>query len=122
MIKVLKTITNELKELEIPYAYDKWEKDVILPFFVGELDETPTYDEDGKSEYSFTLTGEDVNTYSKLYEYSEILKKEYKQSKKIRCDGGYIVISYDNTMAVPIDLPNIKRIQIKFTIDLWEEE
>lgn len=121
MINVLKTLKNELETLNIPYNLDKWEDDVVLPFFVGELDETPTSDEDGKSEYSFTLTGEDVNTYSNLYKSAEILKKEYKQPKKIKVDGGYIVISYDNTMTIPVDLPSIKRIQIKFTIYLWEE-
>ena len=122
MINVLKTLKNELKTLNVPYAYDKWEDDVILPFFIGELDEVESPYEDGKSEYSFTLTGEDVNSYLKLYEYAEILKKEYKQSKKIKCDGGYIVISYDNTTTIPVDLPSVKRIQIKFTIYLWEEE
>mgnify|MGYP004687552801 CR=1 FL=1 len=122
MINILKTLKNELESLKIPYVYDKWESDVILPFFVGELDEIPTDDEDGKSEYSFTLTGEDVETYSNLYTYAEKLKKEYKQSKKIKLDGGYIVVSYENTQTIPIDLPSVKRIQIKFTIYLWEEE
>lgn len=122
MINVLKTLKNELESLKIPYSYDKWECDVKLPFFVGELDETPTDDEDGKSEFSFTLIGEDVDTYQNLYKYAEKLKKEYKQSKKIKCDSGYIVISYDNTITIPIELANIKRIQIKFTIYLWEED
>lgn len=122
MINVLKTIKSELESLKIPYAYDKWECDVVLPFFVGELDEVESPYEDGKSEFSFTLTGEDVETYSNLYNYAEKLKKEYKQSKKIKYDGGYIVISYDSTITIPIEIANIKRIQIKFTIYLWEEE
>ena len=121
MIKVLKTIKNELERLKIPYNLDKWEEDVVLPFFVGELDEVTTFDEDNKSEYSFTLTGEDVNTYSNLFKYAEVLKKEYKQSKKIKCDGGYMVISYNNTTTIPVDLQAVKRIQIKFVIYLWEE-
>ena len=51
MINVLKTLKNELKALNVPYAYDKWEDDVILPFFIGELDEVESPYEDGKSEY-----------------------------------------------------------------------
>ena len=121
MINVLKTLKNELKTLNIPYAFDKWDSDVILPFFVGELDELSYPYEDGKSEYSFTLTGEDVNTYSNLYNYAEILKNEYKHSKKIKVDGGYMVITYENTITIPIDIPSIKRIEIKFTIYLWED-
>lgn len=121
MINVLKVLKNELETLNIPYAYDKWDADVVLPFFVGELDEIETGDEDGKSEYSFTLTGEDIGTYLNLYKYAETLKKEYKQSKKIKIDNGYLVISYDNTMTIPVEIANVKRIEIKFTIYSWEE-
>ena len=45
--------------------------------FTGELSEITTNDEDGKREFSFILTGEDVDTYTNLYNKIEILKKEY---------------------------------------------
>ena len=36
MIEVLKALKNEFKALDIPYSYDDWETDVVLPYFVGD--------------------------------------------------------------------------------------
>lgn len=122
MMVLLKTLKNDLKSLNIPYSYDEWNKDVELPYFVGELSEIPTNDEDGKREFSFILTGEDVDTYSNLYKYTEILKTEYKQSKKITLDNGVMVIIYNRTFNIPVEAERIKRTQTEFTIYLWETE
>ena len=122
MIEVLKALKNEFKRLNIPYSYDEWGKDVELPYFIGELSELTTNDEDGKREFSFILTGEDVDTYTNLYRVTEILKKEYKQSKKIKLDTGLMVMTYNRTFNVPVDGERVKRTQTEFTIYLWEEE
>lgn len=122
MIEILKAIKNELKTLKIPYSFDNWGKDVELPYFVGELDEIQTLDEDGKREFLFTLTGEDVDTYTKLYKYTEILRKTYKQSKKVSLSNGAMVISYNRTFNVPVDSERVKRTQTEFTIYMWETE
>ena len=50
MIEVLKVLKNEFESLNIPYYFDKWEDELVLPFFVGELSEVPTAYEDGKRE------------------------------------------------------------------------
>ena len=122
MIEVLKALKNEFKRLNIPYSYDEWGKDVELPYFIGELSEITTNDEDGKREFSFILTGEDVDTYTNLYNKIEILKKEYKQSKRIKLDTGVMVMTYHRTFNVPVDGERVKRTQTEFTIYLWEEE
>ena len=122
MIEVLKSIKNEFKRLNIPYSFDDWNIDVELPYFVGELSEITTNDEDGKREFTFTLTGEDVDTYLDLYEITENLKKEYKQSKKITLDTGIMVMTYNRTINIPIEDERIKRTQSEFTIVLWEKE
>ena len=122
MIEVLKALKNEFKRLNIPYSYDEWGKDVELPYFIGELSEITTNDEDGKREFSFILTGEDVDTYTNLYRVTEILKKEYKQSKKIKLDTGLMVMTYKRTFNVPVDGERVKRTQTEFTLYVWEEE
>lgn len=122
MIEVLKSIKNEFKALKIPYSYDEWNKDVTLPYFVGELNEIATNNEDGKREFSFTLTGEDVDTYTNLYEVTKILKNTYKQSKKITLDNGVMVMIYNRTFNVPVEDERVKRTQTEFTIYLWETE
>ena len=122
MIEVLKALKNEFNALDIPYSYDEWGKDVELPYFIGELSEITTNDEDGKREFSFILTGEDVDTYTNLYRVNEILKKEYKQSKKIKLDTGLMVMTYNRTFNVPVDGERVKRTQTEFTLYVWEEE
>ena len=122
MIEVLKALKNEFKRLNIPYSYDEWGKDVELPYFIGELSEITTNDEDGKREFSFILTGEDVDTYTNLYNKIEILKKEYKQSKKIKLDTGLMVMTYNRTFNVPVDGERVKRTQTEFTLYVWETE
>ena len=122
MIEVLKALKNEFNALDIPYSYDEWGKDVDLPYFIGELSEITTNDEDGKREFSFILTGEDVDTYTNLYNKIEILKKEYKQSKKIKLDTGLMVMTYNRTFNVPVDGERVKRTQTEFTLYVWEEE
>lgn len=122
MIEVLKALKNEFKALDIPYSYDNWETDVVLPYFVGELSEVTTNNEDGKREFSFTLTGEDMDSYTNLYRVVEILKNTYKQSKKIKLDDGLMVMIYNRTFNVPVEAERVKRTQTEFTIYLWESE
>lgn len=122
MIEVLKALKNEFKRLDIPYSYDEWETDVTLPYFVGELSEITTNDEDGKRDFTFILTGEDVDTYTNLYNKIEILKNEYKHCKKITLDNELMIITYDRTFNVPVDGDRVKRTQTELTIYLWEEE
>ena len=122
MIEVLKALKNEFKGLDIPYSYDDWETDVVLPYFVGDLSEVTTNNEDGKREFSFTLTGEDMDSYTNLYRVVEILKNTYKQSKKITLDDGLMVMIYDRTFNVPVEAERVKRTQTEFTIYLWESE
>ena len=122
MINILSGLKNELESLKIPYYFDNWEDELELPYLVGELSEVPTLDEDGKREFSFTLTGEDVNSYINLFNYNEIIRNEYKYVKKIKIDGGLIGISYENIVTVPVETKSIKRIQINMTIYLWEDK
>ena len=71
-------------------------------------------DEDGKSEYSFILTGYATN-YSYLFGISEQLKAKYKTSAIV--DG--IVIKYDNTMTVDNGTEDLKQVQITLKIKEW---
>ena len=122
MLEVLNALKIEFKALDVPYSYDDWETDVVLPYFVGELSEVTTNNEDGKREFSFTLTGEDMDSYTNLYRVVEILKNTYKQSKKIKLDDGLMIMIYNRTFNVPVEAERVKRTQTEFTIYLWESE
>ena len=114
MTEVLTIMNTEMEKLNIPYTFDTWDDDVELPQFIGEISETPTVDEDGKSEYSFILTGYATN-YSELFAISEQLKAKYKTSAIV--DG--IVIKYDNAVPVDNGTDDLKQLQINFTIKKW---
>ena len=114
MIDVLTILNNEMEKQNIPYTFDTWDKDIELPQFIGEISETPTVDEDGKSEYSFILTGY-ATSYSYLFEVAEQLKSRYKTSAIV--DG--IVIKYDNTTTIENGTDDLKQIQINLNIKKW---
>ena len=114
MTEVLTIMNTEMEKLNIPYTFDTWDDDVELPQFIGEISETPTVDEDGKSEYSFILTGY-ATTYSELFAISEQLKRKYKTSAIV--DG--VVINYDNTTTINNGTDDLKQIQINLKITKW---
>ena len=103
-----------MNEMNLPYTFDKWDADLVLPHFIGEISENPTVDEDGKNEYSFILTGFAIN-YSYLFEVADNFKKRFKTSAII--DG--VAIKYDSTITVSNDADELKQVQINFTIKEW---
>ena len=114
MIDVLTTVKNEMEKLNIPYTFDTWDNDIELPQFIGEISEIPNVNEDGKSEYTFILTGY-ATSYSYLFGVAEQLKNKYKASAIV--DG--IVIKYDNTTPIDNGSDDLKQIQINFNIKKW---
>lgn len=114
MIDVLTTLKNEMEKLNIPYTFDTWDQDIEIPQFIGEISEFTNVNEDGKSEYSFILTGYATN-YTYLLGVADQLKTKYKTSAIV--DG--IVIRYDNTTTIDNGTDDLKQIQINFTIKKW---
>ena len=114
MIEVLTTFNKEMEKLNIPYTFDSWDNEVELPQFIGEISEITNQNEDGKSEYSFILTGY-ATTYSYLFGVAKQLKAKYKTSAIV--DG--IVIKYDNATTVDNGTDDLKQLQINFTIKKW---
>ena len=114
MINVVTIISAEMERLNIPYTFDEWDKDIGLPQFIGEITETPTLDEDGKSEYNFILTGYATN-YTYLLGIAEQLKTKYKPSAVV--DGLAIIYNSCNTIDNGTD--DLKQVQITLTIKEW---
>ena len=114
MIEVLTTLKNELEKLNIPYTFDNWDNEIQLPQFIGEISEITNVNEDGKSEYSFILTGYATN-YSYLFGVAEQLKTRYKPSAVV--DGLAIIYNSCNTIDNGTD--DLKQVQITLTIKEW---
>ena len=114
MINVLTIINAEMEKLNIPYTFDTWDTDITLPQFIGEISETPSLDEDGKSEYTFILTGYATN-YTYLLGVAEQLKQRYKPSAVV--NG--VVIIYNSCTPIDNSTDDLKQIQITLTIKDW---
>ena len=114
MIDVLTTLKNEMETLDIPYTFDTWDQEIELPQFIGEISEVTNLNEDGKSEYSFILTGYATN-YTYLFSVAEKLKSKYKSSPIV--NG--LVIKYNSTIPINNGTDDLKQIQINFTIKKW---
>ncbi len=121
MKSVLKFIKSEMEELNIPYDFNEWNKKLTFPYFVGEISEIPTLDEDGQSQYQFILTGTDRNSLMNMLNINEKIKNKYRYGyKTILNNGSAIVITYDNMLLIPSQDEDIKRIQINLRIKIWE--
>ena len=103
-----------METLDIPYTFDTWDQGVELPQFIGEISEVTNLNEDGKSEYSFILTGYATN-YTYLFSVAEKLKSKYKSSPIV--NG--LVIKYNSAMPIDNGTDDLKQIQINFTIKKW---
>ena len=114
MTEVLTIMNTEMEKLNIPYTFDTWDNDIELPQFIGEISEITNVNEDGKSEYTFILTGY-ATSYSYLFGVAEQLKNKYKTSAIV--DG--IVIKYDNTTPIDNGTDDLRQIQINMTIKEW---
>ena len=114
MTEVLTIMNTEMEKLNIPYTFDRWDIEVELPQFIGEISEITNQNEDGKSEYSFILT-KSATTKIYLLGLAHQLKAKYKNSAIV--DG--IVIKYDNADPVDNGTDDLKQIQINLTIKKW---
>lgn len=114
MIKVLTLMNNLMDEMGLPYTFDRWDAELELPHFIGEVSEVPTLDEDGENEYSFILTGFAMN-YGYLLGVADKFKKRFKTSEII--DG--IVVKYNSTIIISGERDELKQVQVNFTIKEW---
>ncbi|MCI7428527.1 MAG: hypothetical protein MSS83_05420 [Methanobrevibacter sp.] len=121
MKSILKFIKCEMEKLEIPYDFLEWNKKLTFPYFVGEISEIPTLDEDGQSQYQFILTGTDQESTMNMLSVNEKLKNRYKYGYKTLLDNkSGVVIIYDNMLPIPSVDEDIRRIQINLKIKVWE--
>ena len=119
MKTILKYIDNLLTNQGINYAFMRWEKDIVYPYFVGEYNEISVSEENRMHEYSFTITGFTRGTWNELEEAKSKIEKVFESHTTILENGSGVVISYNGAFPIPIDEGELKRIQINLTIQEW---
>lgn len=117
MIKVLTLMNNLMNEMNLPYTFDRWDVDLTLPHWVGEISEIQNPNEDGKNEYSFILTGFGMD-YTYLLNVANEFKKRFATGAIM--DG--VVIMYNRTITIPIGTEGMKQVQVEFTLKDWSVE
>lgn len=117
-IEALEWINELLTGIGINYQYGLWRTyPVPFPYFVGEKDENLQEFEDGMQQCAFLITG----TGASLLELEQARNKikSLNDTRAILDNGSGVALFYDGSYSVPIDEPNMKRIQINLTIKEW---
>lgn len=116
--EALAWINAIITELGINYEYGIWiTYPVPFPYFVGEKDEDSPESEVGMQPCTFILTG----TGQTLLELEGAKNKikSLNNKRAILENGSGIALFYDGCHSVPIDEPNMKRIQINLNVKEW---
>lgn len=120
-IEAMKYISEQLEEAGINYEFGQWSSDPVPnPYFVGEYSEESTMDESGLQNTVLMLTGTSLQQIL-LEQEKEKIKQLFPNYGKtaILPNGNGIAVFYDYSLNVPVDDPELKRIQINILVKEW---
>lgn len=116
----LNWINEKLTTAGINYEFGQWTSNVVPdPYFVGEYIESPIETEDGKQNISFILTGTSKSTWLGLEQAKETIRRLFNNETAILSNGNGIAANYSDSLIVPVDDADIKRIQINIDVKEW---
>ena len=113
-------LTKLLNKLGINYEFGEWIGEITYPYFVGEYQESPSLNEDGKQEILFILNGFNRGKMFDLFLLRDKIETFFKDHRTILSNGNGLVISYSNSMPIPTWDGELKRIQINLNINEWK--
>lgn len=121
-IAALNVISNAMKELGINYSFMRWNGKPKYPYFTGEYQETQSLNEDGLQETTFILNGFTRGTWLELEEAKGKIENYFSKvgGKTVITDSGSAVaVFYLNSLVVPVEETELKRMQINLSIKEW---
>ena len=118
-LESLKYINDQLSSI-INYSLIEWCQEVAYPYWVGEYNEVAMIDEDGMQETTFILTGTTKDTWTDLENDKHKIKELFKNNMAILPNGNGIAVFYSNSLLVPVEDMDLKRMQINLEIKEWE--
>lgn len=118
-IESLKFIKEQLDEV-ISYEFGRWSSDLVYPYWVGEYSEIEQMNEDGMHETTFILTGTTRGTWLELEQDKQKIKELFEEKRAILPNGNGLLICYENTLIIPVEDMELKRMQINLQIKEWE--
>ena len=123
MIEVALGIAKEeLNNISVPYDFMRAVSAVDGRYWVGEYLESPTGTEDGYEEGTLILTGTSKTSWWVLMQDRTRIKDHFSSISGLRksTDKGAVVIFYEDSIPVPTQDANLKRIQVNLRIKMWK--
>lgn len=122
----LKIISDAMESLGLAYSFMRFDvaegEDAPDAYFVGEYEETEPIDESGLQEASFLLTGFTRKSWLLLEDAKEAISAYFNKvgGKTVIADNGSAVaVFYSNSLVVPTEDAELKRIQINLDVKEW---
>lgn len=119
MTKILNYIASLLKEAGLNYAFMRWNKDNVYPYFIGEYSEAEPTQEDQHHEYSFIITGFTTGSWLELEEAKDKIERLFNSRIATIDNQSAVVISYSGAFPIPIEEGMLKKMQININIQEW---
>ena len=118
----LKFIKEQMETIAVPYELGEWTSEIIYPYYVGEVTEEPTINEDGLEESTMILTGFHRGKYIDLVMDNDKIKNHFNPIYGCRSetDSGSIAVFFDGSFYIPSGEADLKKIQINLRIKEWK--
>ena len=121
-IEALDVISNAMSEMGLAYSLVERKAKPVYPYFTGEYQEIEPLSEDGMEETTFLLNGFSRADWLSLEEAKAKIKEKFdpKGGLIVTTDTGSVVaIFYSDSLVIPTEDAELKRMQINLTIKEW---
>jgi len=122
----LKIISDAMDSLGLAYSFMRYDvaedEDAPETYFVGEYQEIESTDESGLQEASFLLSGFTRGSWLALEDAKEAISAYFNKvggNTVIADNGSAVAIFYANSLVVPTEDAELKRIQINLDVKEW---
>lgn len=113
-----------MEAIAVPYEFDLWTSENIPNlYFVGEITEDPTINEDGLEQSTILLTGFCRGKMIDLLTVMEKIKSHFNPVHGLRAttsSGSTIAAFFDGYFTIPSGEADLKKIQINLKIYEWK--
>lgn len=122
----LKIISDAMESLGLAYAFMRYDveegEEAPETYFVGEYEESEPTDESGLQETTFLITGFSRGSWLALEDAKEQISAYFNKvggHTVIADNGSAVAVFYANSLVVPTEDAELKRIQINLDVREW---
>lgn len=126
--ETLKVIADTFSSIGINYEFGEWTSEPQYPYFVGEYQEIASSGENGEQETAFILNG-----FARYCEHGKtaLLALEDAKENIKTClgiiggrmvtteSGAVVAIFYENSLLIPIENAELRKIQVNLLVKEW---